>query len=152
MYVKITNGTVDQFPYTVGLLRRDNPNTSFPKTIPESTLNSWGVYSVTQQDTPSYSEKTQKVSVSDTPTLVNGEWVLSVSIVDKTDEEIQEYNSYVTEENKAIRNSRLGQTDWWASSDLTMTAEQTAYRQALRDITIHANWPHLEDADWPIEP
>ena len=33
------------------------------------------------------------------------------------------------------RNRRLAETDWWASSDLTMTAEQTAYRQALRDIT-----------------
>jgi len=33
-----------------------------------------------------------------------------------------------------------------------MTAEQTAYRQALRDITSHANWPHLEDADWPTKP
>jgi hypothetical protein len=33
------------------------------------------------------------------------------------------------------RNQRLANTDWWASSDLTMTEAQTAYRQALRDIT-----------------
>jgi hypothetical protein len=39
-----------------------------------------------------------------------------------------------------------------ASSDLTMTAEQTAYRQALRDITSHANWPYLDEADWPTKP
>src|SRR6056300_768934 len=53
---------------------------------------------------------------------------------------------------RAERNRRIAETDWWASSDLTMTAEQTAYRQALRDITTHANWPHLEDADWPTKP
>ena len=33
------------------------------------------------------------------------------------------------------RNSLLAQTDWTANSDVTMTAEMTTYRQALRDIT-----------------
>ena len=38
---------------------------------------------------------------------------------------------------KLLREERdrlIAETDWWASSDLTMTAEQTVYRQALRDI------------------
>ena len=33
------------------------------------------------------------------------------------------------------RNKFLSETDWWASSDLTMTDEQKKYRQDLRDIT-----------------
>jgi hypothetical protein len=33
------------------------------------------------------------------------------------------------------RNRKLAETDWMASSDLTMSPEMTAYRQALRDIT-----------------
>jgi len=33
------------------------------------------------------------------------------------------------------RNSLLAQTDYLALSDQTMTAEMTAYRQSLRDIT-----------------
>ena len=33
------------------------------------------------------------------------------------------------------RNNLLAQTDWTANSDVTMTAEMTTYRQALRDIT-----------------
>jgi len=33
------------------------------------------------------------------------------------------------------RNILLSQTDWWGVSDNTMTAEQTQYRQDLRDIT-----------------
>ena len=33
------------------------------------------------------------------------------------------------------RNGLLAQTDWTANSDVTMTAEMTTYRQALRDIT-----------------
>ena len=51
---------------------------------------------------------------------------------------------------RAERNGRLAETDWWASSDLTMTAEQTAYRQALRDITNTAT--SLDDVVWPEKP
>ena len=48
------------------------------------------------------------------------------------------------------RDRRLAETDWWASSDLTMTAEQTSYRQALRDITDSAT--SLDDVTWPTKP
>lgn len=50
------------------------------------------------------------------------------------------------------RDRLLQETDWWALSDLTMNDAQTAYRQALRDITTHANWPDLNDDDWPTKP
>jgi hypothetical protein len=33
------------------------------------------------------------------------------------------------------RNKLLADSDWWGASDKTMTAEQTQYRQDLRDIT-----------------
>jgi len=33
------------------------------------------------------------------------------------------------------RNNLLTETDWWGASDNTMTAEQTQYRQELRDLT-----------------
>ena len=55
-------------------------------------------------------------------------------------------------EMRAIRNSKLDETDWWAVSDRTMTSDQTAYRKALRDITTHSDWPHLETDDWPTKP
>ena len=48
------------------------------------------------------------------------------------------------------RNLLIAETDWWANSDLTMTAEQTAYRQALRDIT--DSYTSLEDVVWPTKP
>ena len=44
----------------------------------------------------------------------------------------------------------IAATDWWASSDLTMTSAQTAYRQALRDITDDAT--SLDDVTWPTAP
>ena len=54
--------------------------------------------------------------------------------------------------NRGERNRLLAETDWWGASDNTMTAAQTTYRQALRDITDHANWPNLTASDWPTKP
>ena len=51
---------------------------------------------------------------------------------------------------RTARNQRLANTDWWASSDLTMTTAQTAYRQALRDIT--ETYTSLDDVVWPEKP
>ena len=53
---------------------------------------------------------------------------------------------------RASRDMRLTATDWWAGSDHTMTQAQIDYRQALRDITDHANWPDLAASDWPTKP
>lgn len=51
---------------------------------------------------------------------------------------------------RQVRDAKLAETDWWASSDLTMTDAQTAYRQALRDITNTAT--SLDDVVWPTKP
>ena len=48
------------------------------------------------------------------------------------------------------RNRRIAETDWWASSDLTMSTDRTAYRQALRDIT--KTYSSLDDVVWPDKP
>ena len=54
--------------------------------------------------------------------------------------------------NRSEREHRLMETDWWAVSDRTITQAQKDYRQALRDITNHSNWPNLNPEDWPTEP
>ena len=51
---------------------------------------------------------------------------------------------------RSERNRRLAETDWWAVADRTMTAEQTQYRQMLRDIT--NSYTSLDDVVWPIKP
>ena len=48
------------------------------------------------------------------------------------------------------RHDRLAITDWWATSDRTMTVEQIAYRQALRDVTGQAGFP--SDVTWAVQP
>ena len=51
---------------------------------------------------------------------------------------------------RAERDRLIAETDWWAGSDHTMTAAQTTYRQALRDITDNAT--SLDDVTWPTKP
>jgi len=53
---------------------------------------------------------------------------------------------------RSERNFLLSETDWWASSDLTMTDAQKKYRQDLRDIT--KTYQSLSDKDFkfPTKP
>ena len=152
MYVKITNGTVDTYPYSVGQLRRDNPQTSFPKTIPTEMLESYGVLPVTFADMPSINDRTQKAEQASAPSLVDGAWTIGWTTSSKTAEETQAWDDSMASSNRGKRDGLLAETDWMALSDVTMSAEMTTYRQALRDITNHANWPNLQDADWPVKP
>ena len=55
------------------------------------------------------------------------------------------------------RNQLLSRSDWWASSDLTMSQEQKDYRKALRDLPSTAS-PKLDEdglltgVTWPEKP
>ena len=55
------------------------------------------------------------------------------------------------------RDRKLKETDWRASSDLTLSSEWSTYRQALRDLPSTAT-PSLDDdgnlknVTWPSEP
>ena len=51
------------------------------------------------------------------------------------------------------RNKLLAETDWWGASDNTMTAEQTQYRQDLRDITNGLTTvEQVEAVEFPTKP
>jgi hypothetical protein len=51
------------------------------------------------------------------------------------------------------RNRRLVNTDWYGVSDLTMSAEMTAYRKDLRDLPAgKTTKAHVDAATWPTKP
>lgn len=58
-----------------------------------------------------------------------------------------ESNSRLAAEARDRRNDLLTATDWAASSDVTMSAAMTSYRQALRDITDQQGFP--TNIIWP---
>jgi hypothetical protein len=51
---------------------------------------------------------------------------------------------------RSKRSTLLSKTDWTANSDVTMTAEMTTYRQALRDVPAQSGFP--DAITWPQEP
>lgn len=58
--------------------------------------------------------------------------------------------------NRARRDKLLVDTDFHVikatEAGLATAADMVTYRQALRDLPDHENWPNLEDADWPTAP
>lgn len=86
MLVKIENN--QPIPYSVGQLRKENPNTSFPKNISEATLNSYGVFTVQEFPRPIYDPSTHKLvqqQVSGSGTTWSRGW----DVVPLTAEELQ---------------------------------------------------------------
>ena len=54
---------------------------------------------------------------------------------------------------RAHRNNLLAETDFYALSDVTMSAEMTTYRQALRDLPAgKTTKADVDAATWPTKP
>ena len=66
----------------------------------------------------------------------------------------KEKKEFLEQEIRQDRNALLRETDWMANSDVTMSDEWKAYRQALRDITKHEKFPDTFDveSDFPKKP
>ncbi len=137
------------------------PNVGFPGGQPtDSWMSENSVMPVTVSR--SYDSLTQKL-VSVSPYIENGVVYLhkveALSDSEKTAAQTAKTNMQA-EASRAERNKRLAETDWMANSDVTMSEEWKTYRQALRDITKHSNWPNLRvptpegagDNDWPVKP
>ena len=132
LYLKAINDQVEQYPYSLGQLRKDNANTTFPKNPSAEVLSAFNMFPV-REVTPTLTdgEKLEKVWV---PTLVSGEWILPHRAVPKTEEDLATESEVLWANLREQRNKLLAETDWTANSDVTMSPEMSAYRQALRDL------------------
>jgi hypothetical protein len=83
-YLKLTDGAVDKYPYSLSQFRRDNPGTSFPKEMSDELLAEWSVYKVTPVTRPAPT-LTQDPS-EQTPQLINGQWTQAWAMVDVSPE------------------------------------------------------------------
>jgi len=142
MYVKVADGSVDTFPYTIDALKAANPNVSFPASISDATLADYGVYPVTKVDAPDHDPQLVKVTMTN-PTLVDGKWTQTWT---QTNRPTSEVASSMRHE----RDKLLAETDYLALSDQTLTTEMSAYRQALRDVPSQSGFPL--NVTWPTKP
>lgn len=83
-YIKLTNDLPEI--YSIGQLRRDNPNVSFPRRVSDDTLASYGVYPYTTADQPEYDPVIQVVEPGDFAETESG-WVRGWTVRDKLPEE-----------------------------------------------------------------
>lgn len=72
MYIKIKDGSIEKYPYSIEDLRNDNPNVSFPMQISQETLIEYGVYPVEPTEMPVVD--LHKNVTESTPILENGVW------------------------------------------------------------------------------
>ena len=85
---------------------------------------------------------------------------VTYTLVDFTEEEVAEYTEQKWERLRMMRDNRLQQTDWVIvramEENLVVSAEVTAYRQALRDFPETINnileFEIGNDTLWPIKP
>jgi hypothetical protein len=144
LYLKAINDQVEQYPYSLGQLRKDNPSTSFPRHPSLSDLAEFDVYPVTEV-TPPIGDAEKLVKVW-TPTLISGEWILPHQAVAKTAEDLATELEVAWANLREQRDKLLDETDWMALSDVVMTDELKIYRQALRDL------PENVDIENPVFP
>jgi hypothetical protein len=152
---------------TQGQWRAANPNMSLPKVWNSNVLDALNIDAVLRS--PAATTTAYQTSVRDgVEQDSNGNWVEKYvardMFADTTEDGVTTtkaeheaayqatLDASTAEGHRNTRASLLAQTDFYALSDVTMTDAMTAYRQALRDLPSHSNWPDLEDSDWPTKP
>jgi len=125
-------------------------NVSFPPTGPEAEwMEENDLVPVTYWKP--HDAATEKL-VSVEP-YIEGDAVFAVKVEPLTEDEIAARDQSQWAKVRADRNKRLAECDWWVTrateTNATISAEQQAYRQALRDITDQTN-PF--DINWPVAP
>jgi hypothetical protein len=149
MYILAPNQTIEKYPYSIGELRRDNSNTSFPRNPSDDLLAEWNVFQVQPTDSPQV-DHTKNVTEG-TPALQDGVWVQVWNVTDVSAEEVEQRTEQQADAVRSERNAKLSSTDWTQVADAPVDqAVWAEYRQALRDVPQQAGFPW--DVQWPDEP
>lgn len=150
MYVLAPNQVLEIYPYSIGDLRRDNTNTSFPRNPSVELLADWNVFPVVDRPAPMYDTATKTITQTE-PTLENGEWVTNWEVSDLSQEEITARSEQASVSARANRDALLTSCDWTQLPDSPADKEAwTVYRQELRDLPEQAGFPY--EITWPIQP
>lgn len=87
MYIKLNNGTPKA--YSIGQLRQDNPQVSFPTTLTNELLAEYSVFSVTPAEPPEHAE-TEVVEDAGYLQLADGTWGQAWRVRTMTEQELEQ--------------------------------------------------------------
>ena len=140
MYIKLTNGTPT--PYSIGQLRRDNPQVSFPKNIPDATLVEYSVYPLKATERPEFDPMTHRLAEG-TPALLGTEWVQVWSVTPLSPDELVQNRAERTEQVRMQRQRAYeDEADplffQWQRGEI----EQQVYLDKVEEI--RARFPYME--------
>lgn len=149
-----------------GEIRQMFKNTSLPKVWNQDTLDFLGVDPIFESPRPQttvYQTTYQNGVEQDAKGNWVWKWEIGPVFQDTTDMDGNvvtaaqheaahkaRVDASVAAQVRATRDQRLAKTDWMALSDVTMSPEMAAYRQALRDVPSQAGFPH--NVAWPTDP
>jgi len=141
-YLKLTSGIPET--YSIGKLRRDNPNVSFPKQPSDALLADWDVYPYTVDPQPEYDSLTHRLVAGafeqDAQSAWSQPWSVEQLPLDQAEANV-----------RSRRDSLLASSDWTQVIDAPVDqAAWAAYRQGLRDVPSQAGFPY--NVSWPTEP
>ena len=165
LFAEVATGT----PKTKVQLRQENKHMSLPEAWTDATLEALGVARVAKTTAPDVGE--WQVAVKDGVEQVDGVWQekwvtqemfteytetdedgveTTVTVQDQKDAKVAADNADLAETARIERNDLLKDTDHYGLSDMTMSAEMAAYRQALRNVPAQAGFPSA--ITWPTKP
>ena len=149
MYTRIINNQ-PIWPYSLHMLRIDEPGTSFPETLSEELLTEFQVFPVEIDNCPEI-EYWQDAARQD-PVFEDNKWVQHWLVTDISEEELQERQDQKAAEIRDERNKLLQECDWSQSRDISDSVATLwqPYRQELRDITSQTGFPF--NIEWPTKP
>jgi hypothetical protein len=150
-----------------GQLRKDNPNVSLPKVWNDNVNEALGIDPVLESPKPEPSADYKSVVRNGVEQDANGNWVYAWTEQDMFQDYVDDDGNTVTvadqktaydaantatlaASERTTRDDLLKATDHYGLSDVTMSNEMTAYRQALRDVPQQEGFP--ETITWPQKP
>jgi hypothetical protein len=154
-YLKIdTNEVINE-----DQLKQLNPNVSFGLPLNDSSAEALGVKVIQRTDMPDTDEfyHAEPDGVEEVDGVWREKWKIVADFEEYTD---QKTNAVVSVEEQILnkqksqartkRDDLLKATDHFGLADVNVSAEMTAYRQALRDVPQQAGFPG--EITWPTKP
>ena len=152
---------------TQGQIRSMHPNVSLPKVWNANVNETLGIDPVIASPKPEPSGDYKVVVRNGVEQDANGNWVwawtendmfqeytdedgVTHSVADQQAEYDASESAKLAKSERSKRDGLLKETDHFGLSDVTMSAEMTTYRQALRDVPQQAGFP--QTITWPTKP
>ena len=152
---------------TQGQIRSMHPNVSLPKVWNANVNETLGIDPVLASPKPDPSGDYKVVVRNGVEQDANGNWVhawtendmfqeytddegVTHSVADQQAAYDASESAKLAENERSKRDDLLKETDYFGLSDVTMSAEMTTYRQALRDVPQQAGFPST--ITWPTKP